>query len=244
MPHVAFSRVLGERSRGPHGGSLAELTPRGSPCHGARYEATVPVEFYPAYFACFHIFACCRTAERQDGTAAQESRRASRPVDLPRTRIGTMGRDGEKKMGEGALRLCVVVLVAELLSPGTCRPRRPRPAVPAPVGLASVVGTRQELLSDPGPARRPWAAWPNSAAFSRARHRAVRRMRGRHCARNYFGSLAASATRVSTLEKSGSAAVHGLIRFTVGVPPCGTRPIRRSPRGQRPLNRTILILAA
>src|SRR5215470_8600493 len=26
--------------------------------------------------------------------------------------------------------------------------------------------------------------------------------------------------------------------------PCGTRPIRRSPRGQRPLNRTILVLAA
>src|SRR5260370_388997 len=26
--------------------------------------------------------------------------------------------------------------------------------------------------------------------------------------------------------------------------PCGTRPIRRSPRGQRPLSRTILVLAA
>src|SRR5262249_47353783 len=33
-------------------------------------------------------------------------------------------------------------------------------------------------------------------------------------------------------------------KVTVFQCPCGTRPIRRSPRGQRPLSRTILVLAA
>src|SRR5262249_29340604 len=68
-------------------------------------------------------------------------------------------------------------------------------------------------------------------------------MGARHCwtyAKNLLPLIEPSTVHGARIPLRRSAAT----KVIVFQCPCGTRPIRRSPRGQRPLNRTILVLAA